>query len=168
VPDSGRVVFDGIDLAALSAAQRSKLRLRRFGFVFQFGDLVPELSLVENVELPLRFAGMGASEARRHAFDALELTGIGGLADRRIFEVSGGEQQRAAVARALVHSPDIVFADEPTGALDEENGALVLELFLAAARARAASVVMATHNPAIALGATRRVALRAGNVEITA
>ena len=167
-PKSGRVVFRDQDLATLSDAARSELRLRRFGFVFQFGDLVPELTLMENVELPMRFAGVRARKAREQARETLELVGISSLIDRRTFEVSGGEQQRAAVARALVHNPDIVFADEPTGALDEDNGRLVLDLFLDAAKARNASIVIATHDPNVAQRATRRLTVRHGRVEATA
>ena len=167
-PKSGRVVFRDQDLATLSDAARSELRLRRFGFVFQFGDLVPELTLIENVELPMRFAGVRARKAREKARETLELVGISSLIDRRTFEVSGGEQQRAAVARALVHNPDIVFADEPTGALDEDNGRLVLDLFLDAAKARNASIVIATHDPNVAQRATRRLTVRHGRVEATA
>lgn len=164
-PQSGRVIFKDQDLGVLSERRRSALRLRSFGFVFQFGDLVPELSLAENVELPLRFSGARVRQARIQARDALELLGIGDLADRRTFAVSGGELQRAAVARALVHAPAIVFADEPTGALDEANGQLVLESLLHAAKIRGASIVLATHDPDVAAVADQRFVLRAGRVE---
>jgi putative ABC transport system ATP-binding protein len=163
-PQSGRVTFKGVDLAELAENRRSALRLREFGFVFQFGDLVPELTLVENVELPLRFAGVKSAAARRQALDALELLGIAELAGRRTFAVSGGELQRAAVARALVHAPAVVFADEPTGALDEANGKLVLDLFLHAAKVRQASIVLATHDSEVAQLATRRFVMQAGRL----
>jgi putative ABC transport system ATP-binding protein len=163
-PQSGRVTFKGVDLAELAENRRSALRLREFGFVFQFGDLVPELTLVENVELPLRFAGVKSAAARRQALDALELLSIAELAGRRTFAVSGGELQRAAVARALVHAPAVVFADEPTGALDEANGKLVLDLFLHAAKVRQASIVLATHDSEVAQLATRRFVMQAGRL----
>lgn len=164
-PRSGRVVFNGQDVGALSESGRSALRLRRFGFVFQFGDLVPELSLVENVELPLRFSGLRAREARARAVDALDLLGVAQLAGRRTYAVSGGELQRAAVARALVHSPAVVFADEPTGALDEANGQLVLSAFIHAAKVRETSVVLATHDATVASAASRQLVVRAGRLE---
>jgi putative ABC transport system ATP-binding protein len=164
-PQSGRVCFRGEDLAALSESRRSALRLRSFGFVFQFGDLVPELTLVENVELPLRFGGTKAHKARSQAQEALELLGVGKLAGRRTFDVSGGELQRAAVARALVHAPAVVFADEPTGALDETNGQIVLDSFLYAAKVRGASILLATHDPSVAAVADRRFVIRAGGAE---
>ena len=163
-PQSGRVSFKGMDLAELPENRRSALRLREFGFVFQFGDLVPELTLVENVELPLRFAGVKSAAARQQALDALELLGIAQLADRRTFAVSGGELQRAAVARALVHGPAVVFADEPTGALDEANGRVVLDLFLHAAKVRQASIVLATHDAEVAQLATRRFVMQSGKL----
>ncbi|HEX4727932.1 MAG TPA: ABC transporter ATP-binding protein [Jatrophihabitans sp.] len=165
-PQSGRVLFQGQDLATLSENRRSALRLRQFGFVFQFGDLVPELTLVENVELPLRFANTKPAAARRQAMEALDLLDIAELADRRSFAISGGELQRAAVARALVHSPAVVFADEPTGALDDANGRVVLDLFLHAAKVRQASIVLATHDPEVAQVATRRFAMREGRLEV--
>ena len=165
-PQSGRVLFQGQDLATLSENRRSALRLRQFGFVFQFGDLVPELTLVENVELPLRFANTKPAVARRQAMEALDLLDIAELAGRRSFAVSGGELQRAAVARALVHSPAVVFADEPTGALDEANGRVVLDLFLHAAKVRQASIVLATHDPEVAGMATRRFAMREGRLDV--
>lgn len=126
-PESGGVWFDGQALHEMSEKRRSQVRLRDFGFVFQFGELVPELSLLENVALPVWMGGVSRSEANRQASGALERFGIADLAGRRPSDVSGGEQQRAAVARALAHSPKVVFADEPTGALDSVNAQTVLE-----------------------------------------
>jgi putative ABC transport system ATP-binding protein len=164
VPQQGHVSFRGTDLGALSADRRGRIRLHEFGFIFQFGDLVPELTLVENVELPLRFSGLRPIEARRMALQAMDLLGVAVLAHRRTFAVSGGELQRVAVARALVHSPAVVFADEPTGALDEYNGGLVLDLLLEAAPIRNSSVVLVTHDPEVAARAGRRFVMQAGQV----
>jgi putative ABC transport system ATP-binding protein len=163
-PRSGQVHFGGVDIWEISDAARTDLRLRQFGFVFQFGDLVPELTVRENVELPLRFAGIDRVEARSRAIAAIRDLGIEGLEDRRVFEISGGEQQRAAVARATVHRPKVIFADEPTGALDERAGSLVLESLLDAARMNGASVVLVTHDPSVAAHADRTVRVRDGGI----
>ncbi len=163
-PAQGIVRFAGRDLAEMTENSRSKIRLREFGFVFQFGDLVPELTVVENVELPLRFAGIGRVDARKRAIDTLTTLGIAELGGRRTFEVSGGEQQRVAVARAVAHRPKVIFADEPTGALDEHNGALVLSALVDAARSRGSSVVLVTHDADVADVADRVVQVRNGQV----
>ena len=134
------------------------------GFVFQFGDLIPELTLVENVELPLRLSGAGRDAAQSRALEMLSRLEIGQVADRMVNEVSGGQAQRAAVARALVHKPAIVFADEPTGSLDTLAGELVLEALVAAAREHGTAVVLVTHEPRVAAYADREVILRDGLV----
>lgn len=125
VPDDGTVILDGVDLTGLSDKERSRLRLERMGVVFQFGDLVPEQSLVENVMLPLQLLGRRTPDARRRALELLDLLGVADLADSRTGAVSGGQAQRAAVARALVHEPQVVLADEPTGSLDSVNAEAV-------------------------------------------
>ncbi|SCF46977.1 ABC transporter ATP-binding protein [Micromonospora mirobrigensis] len=163
-PDAGEVYFESEDFSTRSDAARSRLRLTSFGFVLQFGDLVPELTLRENVELPLRVTGTRAPVARRRAEDLLGELGIGDLADRQAGAVSGGQAQRAAVARALVHEPRVVFADEPTGALDSGSGEAVLDCLFAAARERGAAVVMVTHAPEVAERADRVVRMRDGRV----
>ncbi|GIH03503.1 ABC transporter ATP-binding protein [Rhizocola hellebori] len=163
-PDSGSVAMKGRRIDNSSDAERSRLRLRHFGFVFQFGDLVPELSLWENVALPLRLAGTGYQEARNAAYLALEGLDIADLGERRPGQVSGGQLQRAAIARATAHRPVVVFADEPTGALDSKAGALVLERLLDAAASYHAAVVLVTHDPAIAAAATRVVQMRDGGL----
>lgn len=162
VPDAGEVYLDGARLDRLPERQRAALRLRRMGFVFQFGDLVPELSLVENVELPLRVTGTRARRARRRAVDMLDRLGIADKAGRRVSEVSGGQAQRAAVARALVHQPAVVLADEPTGALDTVTGELVLEALVGAAHDQQTAVVLVTHELTVASWAQRTVTLRDG------
>jgi putative ABC transport system ATP-binding protein len=161
-PDSGRVVFDGRDVTAMSDAERSNLRLREFGFVFQFGQLVPELPCVENVALPLRLEGVRRREAERRALEWLERLEVRDVAHHRPGQVSGGEGQRVAVARALVSEPRVLFADEPTGALDSLNGERVMRLLTAAAHEAGAAIVLVTHEPRVAAYSDREVVVRDG------
>lgn len=161
-PDGGRVELEGTRIDTLSERRRSDLRLRHTGFVFQFGDLVPELTLRENSELPLRLLGHGPAVTRARAAEMLDRLGVAEVADRRVSEVSGGQAQRAAVARALVHSPGVVLADEPTGSLDTVTGELVLEALVDAAAAQGTAVVLVTHELRVASWATRDVQLRDG------
>jgi putative ABC transport system ATP-binding protein len=163
-PDTGEIYFDGRRIDGLPDSQRSEVRLRRFGFVLQFGDLVPELSLRENVELPLRLLKHGRAEARAMATPLLADLEIDGIADRRPGEVSGGQAQRAAVARALVHQPAVVFADEPTGALDSTAGERVLDALTGLAAQHGSSVVLVTHEARTAAYANRTVFLRDGRI----
>lgn len=163
-PDEGEVELDGTRIDTLSDRERSAVRLRRMGFVFQFGDLVPELTLAENVALPVRLLGLPRRQAQERAADLLGQLGVGDVADRRLVEVSGGQAQRAAVARALVHQPDVVLADEPTGALDTVTGELVLESLLRASAERGVAVVLVTHELSVAAWASRSVSLRDGRV----
>jgi putative ABC transport system ATP-binding protein len=161
-PDAGRVEFAGRDVTAMSDAERSALRRREFGFVFQFGQLVPELPCVENVALPLRLEGVRRREATRRAVEWLERLEVADVGGARPGEVSGGEGQRVAVARALVGEPRVVFADEPTGALDSLNGERVMTLLTAAAREFGAAVVLVTHEPRVAAYSDREVVVRDG------
>lgn len=163
-PDSGEVYLDGERIDGLSEQARSRLRLRQMGFVFQFGDLIPELTIAENVELPLRLTETRARRARRRAKEMLERLQIAEHADKRISEVSGGQAQRAAVARALVHSPQVVLADEPTGSLDTTTGELVLEALVGTARESGTAVLLVTHELRVASWAGRDVLLRDGRV----
>ena len=167
-PDTGEVCLEGGRIDTLSERARSTLRLKRMGFVFQFGDLIPELTLAENVELPLRLTGTARRPARTRAMDMLSRLDIDQVAGRRVDEVSGGQAQRAAVARALVHRPAIVFADEPTGSLDTLAGELVLEALLNAARQESTAVVLVTHEPRVAAYADREVVLRDGLIVASA
>ncbi|MFE7565156.1 ABC transporter ATP-binding protein [Kitasatospora sp. NPDC057500] len=162
--DSGSVLFRDRPLESMTVRQRDELRRSHFGFVFQFGDLVPELTLLENVSLPVRLQGARAGEARKRAAEQLEVLGIGQLGHRTVGEVSGGELQRAAIARALVHRPDVVFADEPTGALDDHNSEAVFGLLLEQARAYDAAVVLVTHDRLLAARTDRTVVLAGGRV----
>jgi putative ABC transport system ATP-binding protein len=163
-PDRGEVHLGEHRLDTLGDAARSRLRLRALGFVLQFGDLVPELSLRENVELPLRLVGVPKPEARRRAAALLRELDVEEHADRRPGQVSGGQGQRVAVARALVHRPEVVFADEPTGSLDSVAGELVLDALTGLARREGSAVVLVTHEPRVAAYADRTVYLRDGRV----
>jgi putative ABC transport system ATP-binding protein len=163
-PDEGEIRFHEVRLDTLGDRARSAIRLRDFGFVLQFGDLVPELSLRENVELPLRLQKVPAAAARERAADLIRELEIDRVADRRPGEVSGGEGQRAAVARALVHRPTVVFADEPTGALDSVAGELALDALTGLARQRGSAVVLVTHEARVASYADRTMFLRDGRI----
>ncbi|MFF1871001.1 ABC transporter ATP-binding protein [Streptomyces sp. CB03911] len=161
-PDGGTVSYRGQDLAGLSDARRSALRRTEFGFLFQFGQLVPELSCLENVALPLRLAGLRRRLAEDRAWEWLERLEVADAAGKRPGEVSGGQGQRVAVARALVTGPRVVFADEPTGSLDSLNGERVLQLLRRAAKDSGAAVVLVTHEPRVAAYADREVVVRDG------
>ncbi|GLY07654.1 MULTISPECIES: ABC transporter ATP-binding protein [Actinoplanes] len=163
-PESGRVGYAGRDLSAMSDTERSALRRGEFGFVFQFGQLVPELTCRENVALPLRLTGTGRREAHRTATEWLERLEVADVADKRPGQASGGQGQRVAVARALVGRPRVVFADEPTGALDSLNGELVMKLFIAAAKETGAAVVLVTHEARVAAYSDREAIVRDGVV----
>lgn len=163
-PDAGEVWFDGSRLDQLSDRARTELRRQRFGFVFQFGQLVPELAAVENVALPLLLAGRPRAQALAEATPWFERLGLEGLQPRRPGELSGGEAQRVALARALVTQPDVIFADEPTGSLDSLSGELVMDLLVDTARAQRATVLLVTHEPRVAAYADREVVVRDGRV----
>ena len=161
-PDAGEVRYAGTQLGDLSEGQRTRLRRREFGLVLQFGQLVPELTAAQNVALPLLLEQRRRAEAAATARGWLERLGALGVADATPGEMSGGEQQRVAVARALVTDPRVVFADEPTGALDTVSGEHVLGSLLEAARTAGAAVVVVTHDNRIAARADREVVLRDG------
>ncbi|GAA2221607.1 ABC transporter ATP-binding protein [Streptomyces amakusaensis] len=163
-PDSGSIGYGGQDLATMSDARRSALRRSEFGFVFQFGQLVPELTCTENVALPLRLAGIGRKEAQRAALEWMERLEVAEVGDKRPGEVSGGQGQRVAVARALVTSPRVIFADEPTGALDSLNGERVMQLLTDASRETDAAVVLVTHEARVAAYSDREIVVRDGKV----
>lgn len=156
-PNRGRIHLDGTEITKLHVDAAAELRRSRFGFVFQFGELVPELTIAENIALPLEMLRLRRRVVRRRVDELIEQLGIGDLRSRRPAQVSGGEAQRAAVARAVAHRPDIVFADEPTGALDRVNGDVVLGMLTALARENGSAVVLVTHSAAVAAAADRIV-----------
>ncbi|GAA0578280.1 ABC transporter ATP-binding protein [Kribbella sandramycini] len=164
-PDAGAVRVNGQELASLSADDRAALRRTQIGVVLQFGQLVPDVKLVDNVALPLLLAGHSRSEAHVQALEWLKQVGIEGEADAVPAELSGGQNQRAAVARALVTGPSIVLADEPTGSLDSRAGKELLEVLVQAARYRGTALVMVTHDNLVAASATREIRLRDGVVQ---
>ena len=163
-PTGGSVVLDGQDMGALKGDALAAFRRERLGFVFQDFNLLDTLTLAENASLPLLLAGHGHRDARRSAVGALTEIGIGDLAGRFPYEVSGGQQQRAAVARAIVHQPTLVLADEPTGALDTGAATSLLELFERLNAQLGATIVMVTHNPRAASYASRVVFISDGAV----
>lgn len=151
-------------LSELGEAARSALRLREFGFVFQYGQLLPELSAVDNVTVPLLLAGTGRRAALRSAAELLGRLGLSGQEDRLPGELSGGQAQRVAIARAMVGEPALLFADEPTGSLDSLSSETVLELMLELVREAGTTVVMITHDPRTAAYADREVIVRDGMI----
>ena len=163
-PEEGRVRWKGRPIEELSGEERRELRRQRIGVVFQSFGLLPALSAVENVELPLRVNGSDLDEARQRAEDWLRRLGLETRMHNRTFELSAGQQQRVAVARALIHEPDVVLADEPIAEVDTENADLILEALWEVIR-RDGAVVAATHNPEALRYANRVVLVRDGVVE---
>jgi putative ABC transport system ATP-binding protein len=162
VPDQGEVLFAGQRIDKMPEGQRSKMRREKFGFVFQFGQLVPELTAEENVALPLLLADRSRAEAFAAARPWFERLGLEGLEGRLSSELSGGEAQRVALARALVGRPEVLFADEPTGSLDSLAGERVMNLLVNTAREQGTTVVVVTHEPRVAAYADREVMVRDG------
>ncbi len=164
IPDEGDVLFDGQVLNTMSEAERTKLRRTAFGFVFQFGQLVPELTAADNVALPLLLNRTRRRVAYKTAETWLDRLGLGDKGGRRTGELSGGESQRVAVARALALAPRVIFADEPTGSLDSLTGEKVMDLTTRLAREQGATVVIVTHDARIAAYADRVAMVRDGLV----
>jgi putative ABC transport system ATP-binding protein len=156
-PSSGRVLLEGVDLAALDDDKLAIIRRRRIGFIFQRYNLLPELSLVENVALPLVLDGRPERECRERALEAIAAVGLEPRAEHRPDALSGGEQQRGAIARGLVTRPAVVLADEPTGALDSANARAVVRLLTQLVADRGLTVVLVTHDPMIAATANREI-----------
>jgi putative ABC transport system ATP-binding protein len=163
-PDSGAVWLDGVDVHALPEPQRTLLRRRRIGFVFQFFNLIQTLTVAENVALPLELLGESEALARQRADALLDEVGLGGLAKRFPETLSGGEQQRAAMARALAHRPALLLADEPTGNLDEDTGGRIIELLAGLARQQGTTLLLVTHSTRVAAAADRVLRLSHGQV----
>lgn len=162
VPDQGEVLFDGHDVAAMGDAERSRLRLEHFGFIFQDGQLLPELTATENVALPQIMRGVPRSQAHDEAIDMLTRLGLGAYVDRYPGQLSGGQGQRVAIARALAGPPSVVFADEPTAALDQATGHEVMQQIVAVCQKFGVALVVVTHDPKIADWCSRRVEIRDG------
>ncbi|MCF3118946.1 ABC transporter ATP-binding protein [Streptomyces arenae] len=161
-PDAGSITYGGRELTGMSDTELSALRRSEFGFVFQFGQLVPELTCVENVALPLRMNGVKRKEAEATALAWMDRLDVADTRDKRPGEVSGGQGQRVAVARSLATSPRVIFADEPTGALDSLNGERVMEMLTDAARSTNAAVVLVTHETRVAAYSDREIVVRDG------
>lgn len=161
-PTSGQVLFKDAVLSDASDAARSRTRLADFGFVFQDHQLLPELSALDNVALPAMLNGNSRSKARAKAQELLNQLGLGSMVDRRPGQVSGGQAQRIAIARALVTSPAVIFADEPTGALDQATGHEVMQLLTAVVQRTGAALVMVTHDSRVADWMERRIEIRDG------
>jgi putative ABC transport system ATP-binding protein len=163
-PDSGEVWFGGKRLDTLGEEERTKLRRTAFGFVFQFGQLVPELTAEDNIALPLLLNKVGRKTAYKQAGKWFTKLGIENMEKHRTGEMSGGQAQRVALARALAIGPKVLFADEPTGSLDSLASEQVMELLVKAAREQSTTVVLVTHDPRIAAYADREVMVRDGKV----
>lgn len=163
-PTQGTVEHSGADLAAMSDARRTRLRRSDFGFVFQDGQLLPELTALENVILPRMLAGARRGAASREAAAWLDRLGLAGMHERRPGQLSGGQAQRVAIARALTGRPSVVFADEPTGALDQGTGRAVLDVLLSSTHEAGAALVMVTHDPAVASTCGRTIAMADGRI----
>lgn len=159
----GRYELDGIDVSSLGDDARSRLRNEKIGFIFQAFNLIPDLDVTDNIEVPLRYRGMGAAERRRRVQDSLERVGLAARARHYPAELSGGQQQRVAIARALAGSPRLLLADEPTGNLDSQMARSVMEL-LEELNREGATIVMVTHDPALAARAQRHVHVIDGQV----
>jgi putative ABC transport system ATP-binding protein len=165
VPTSGRYVLNGQDVSTMNETQLAKVRNENLGFVFQRYNLMGRTSALRNVELPARYAGKGARERSEQARAALTAVGLSDKFNNMPSELSGGQQQRVAIARALVNSPNILMADEPTGALDSKTGKEVLDLFGQLHRERGITVIVVTHDKDVAKRADRIISIRDGRIE---
>jgi putative ABC transport system ATP-binding protein len=163
-PTAGDITIDGLPLHTANEAALTAYRRERLGIIFQFFNLLPAMTAVENVELPLLLRGDRTKDARTRAAEMLDLVGLAPRADAFPHQMSGGEMQRTAIARALVHRPALLLADEPTGNLDSANAALVLELFQKIASQRLVTLIIVTHSPAAAAVAHRQIALVDGRL----
>ena len=163
-PTGGEYRFEGRDVSRLSGEERADLRSRRLGFVFQAYNLLPRTTAVENVELPMIYAGITSPVRRLAALEALDLVGLGHVAEHGSNQLSGGQQQRVAIARALVNNPGLILADEPTGALDTKSSEDVMALFRRLNEERGITILLVTHEPDVAAHAKRIVTFRDGRI----
>lgn len=162
--DSGSVIIDGIDVSKLSDAKRSAFRNKHMGFVFQFHQLLPEFTALENVMMPALIGGTSRKEAKRRAEELLAFMGLSDRASHKPNELSGGEKQRVAVARALVNKPDVVFADEPSGSLDTQNKQELHRLFFDLRDQMGQTFVIVTHDEQLADLADRKISMKDGQI----
>ena len=165
VPSGGTYKLDGIDVSAMSPDQRSRIRNKRVGFVFQQFNLLPRTTAIKQVALPLMYGGYSRAERAQRSKDALELVGLGDRMDHKPDELSGGQQQRVAIARALANNPNIILADEPTGALDTVTGEEILGIFKRLHDEKGITIIMITHDPEIAIHAHRTIWIRDGLIQ---
>ncbi len=165
-PDSGDIIIDGMDVRKLGAKKLSEFRNRRIGFVFQFHQLLPEFTAVENVMLPAFIAGMSKSEAKKRAMELLDFMGLSDRADHKPNELSGGEKQRVAVARALVNRPAVILADEPSGSLDSKNKDELHRLFFDLRDRTGQTFVIVTHDESLAKITDRTIEMKDGMLEM--
>ncbi len=161
-PQAGKVIIDGTDLYSLSRSQQSRFRNQRIGYIFQNYHLLPELTALENVMVP---GAIGGKDQHAQAMAALTRVGLADRADHLPTELSGGEQQRVAIARAIVNEPDLLFADEPTGNLDSSNSRSIMDLLLQLVREKQTTLVVVTHDPALARHGDRLLTIRDGKIE---
>ena len=164
-PDSGQVLFDGIDISAYKEKQLSAFRNQHIGFVFQFHQLLPEFTAVENVMMPALIGGASMSDARSHAMEMLDYLRLTDRATHKPSELSGGEKQRVAVARALVNRPQVILADEPSGSLDTQNKNELHQLFFDLRRELGQTFIIVTHDETLAATTDRTIRLRDGRIE---
>jgi len=164
-PDDGKIFIDGANVLKLSEEELAELRLRKIGFIFQFFNLLPRLTAIKNVELPLLIAGVSEREARKRVMEMLRLVGLEARVNHRPTELSGGEQQRVAIARALINDPKIVLADEPTGNLDTKSGWEIVQLMKRLNEERNQTFIVVTHDPHIAETADRILYLKDGLIK---
>jgi putative ABC transport system ATP-binding protein len=163
-PSGGKIVVDGVDLGGLGEAQLTEYRLRKIGFVFQFYNLIPTLSAQENVELPMSLAKVPKTERESRAFELLKEVGLEGRASHMPDELSGGEQQRVAVARAFANGPSVILADEPTGDLDSKSASTLMDLIKSLQKGKGVTFVVVSHDPLVIAKCDRAYAIRDGRV----
>ena len=163
IPTSGSMVIDGIDVSRASSNRLAEMRNRKIGFVFQAFNLLAKFTVLQNVELPMIYSGVGARERRQRALEAVERVGLSNRAKNTPLQLSGGQMQRVAIARALVNRPKIIFADEPTGNLDSQTGANILQLFRELSES-GSTIVLVTHDRGIAAMTPRRIELHDGKI----
>jgi len=162
-PSKGSITLDGTQIENATPRELARIRNQKIGFVFQFFNLLPKLTVLQNVELPMIYSGLPAAKRREHAREALKMVGLENRSKHRPMQISGGQQQRVAIARALVNNPKIVFADEPTGNLDSHTGERILELFRSLST-RGHTIALVTHDPEIAAVTPRRIEIRDGKI----